>query len=128
MGPDEVAAARAFHDAALKHRHCVVCGRTDSEARKGVRAYVDGGAAAGTPVSTITHLQAHHALSRQRLRRNGFEHLFWDVRNAVPACEDPCHPWHTTAKARIRLSALPAEALEFAEECGLMHALEREYA
>ena len=128
MSPDEVAAARAFHDAAMKHGRCVVCGRTDREARKGVRAHVDDGAAAGAAVTTITHLQAHHALSRQRLRRNGLEHLFWDPRNAVPACENPCHPWHTTAKARIKMSALPAEALEFAGECGLLHALEREYA
>jgi hypothetical protein len=123
MPPDEVAAARAFHDAALRHKACVVCGRTDREARRGAPAAVGP-----TAISTVTHLQAHHALSRQRLRRNGLEHLFWDPRNAVPACEDPCHRWHTTAKARIQLAALPPEALEFAEEVGLLHALEREYA
>ena len=122
MPPDEVAAARAFHDAAVK-KACVVCGRTDREARAGVRVVIFGKA-----VQTVTHLQAHHALSRQRLRRLGLEHLFWDPRNAVAVCEDPCHRRHTSALDRIPLAALPQAALDFADELGLGYALEREYA
>ena len=122
MPPDEVAAARAFHQAAVKGA-CVVCGRTDRQARAGARVRVGG-----EVVETVTHLQAHHGLSRQRLRRHGLEHLYWDPRNSIPACEEPCHRRHTLALARIPLAALPQAALDFAEELGLGYALEREYA
>jgi hypothetical protein len=100
-----------------------VCGRTDDEARRGA-----AGSADGELVTTVTHLQAHHVLSRQRLRRRGLEHLVWDPANGAPACEDPCHRRHTTALRRIRLGELPPEAVEFARRHGLEDALEREYA
>jgi hypothetical protein len=95
------------------HRHtvcrpCVVCGRTQREAR-----------------AAMTRITAHHAISQQALRRLGLP--LWDPRLGVPVCWEPCHRRHTSRHTPIRRSQLPPEALDFAREHGLEYVIEREY-
>lgn len=120
MAPEEREAARLFRHAVVHGKVCVVCGRMEPECRRGSPGR--GG------VVTVTRLHAHHVVSKQRLRRLGLERLYWDPRNGVAACDDPCHRRHTNARRRIRLAELPPTALDFAREHGLMYDLEREYA
>lgn len=71
-------------------------------------------------------LQAHHILTQQQLRKHGLKHLLWDTRNGLPLC-DRAHDRHHSAHERIPRDLLPAGALQFAEEVGLMHLIERYY-
>lgn len=101
----------AFH-AAIKGERCVVCGRTNDEAWQ----------------ATGYGHQAHHALPQRVLKRLGLRHLLWDPRNAVCCCTEPCHRRHTDGHAKIPYEALPARALVFCGQFGLLVELRREYA
>jgi hypothetical protein len=76
-------------------------------------------------------VQRHHVLSRQALKklaRDATERrrLIEDERNLVWVCV-PCHMRHENAFRRLSFSVLPQEALDFAEEVGLMHLIDRFY-
>lgn len=100
----------AFHAAILGER-CVVCGRTDAQARE----------------KTGYGHQAHHGVRQEVLKRLGLHHLLWDKRNAVCACEEPCHRRHTSRHRRILRAELPERVLAFAVNEGLERELDREY-
>lgn len=100
---------REFYLAAVT-RCCVVCGKNRREARE-----------AGT------RLQAHHGVPQAALRARKLHYLLWDPRNAVPACEEPCHRRHSSRKRRILQSELPESVFEFAREFDLERELGKEY-
>jgi hypothetical protein len=110
----EVTEMAGFRNAIFGKR-CVVCGANDREARW--RNRQEHGLEAG--------LQAHHAIRQQVLRKLGLP--VWDVRLAVPVCEEPCHRQHTSRKRRIKEAELPDEVISFVLEHGLQLELEKEY-
>lgn len=95
----------------MKRQRCVVCGADERTAR-----------------SKGTRLQGHHCISQQSLRNHGHADKLWAAANGVAACEYPCHSQHTTAVRRIKRSALPTPALEFAMELGLGYLIDKQYA
>lgn len=96
--------------AAISGERCAQCGCTEQE------AWDEDGAP----------LQAHHAVTQQRLRRLGLNHLLWDPRNAVPLCASD-HARHTSRHAPVAFERLPARTVQFATENGLLDALLREH-
>jgi hypothetical protein len=71
-------------------------------------------------------LQAMHVVSKHTLKNRGLRRLLWDVQNGVPGCYR-IHRRHDLAVEKIPRALLPAAAFEFAEEHGLMDALERHW-
>jgi HNH endonuclease len=77
---------------------------------------------------------AHHIIRKQTLRAHASTmteqdrmELLWDPRNGVPVCRKH-HEQLTTAYRRLTRAQVPPEVWHFAEEHGLVHALERELA
>lgn len=97
--------------AAIAGLKCVVCGRSDKEARR----------------KTGYGHHAHHGIPQEVLKRSGRREYLWEPMNAVCVCEEPCHRQHTDRVKRIPRAALPPSVEEFAEGLGLMAAFEREY-
>lgn len=61
------------------------------------------------------HLEGHHVLEAQLLKREGREDVLWDPRNRMMLAP-ACHSNHTSAFRRIALKAVPAPAVAFAVE------------
>jgi hypothetical protein len=87
----------------------------------------------GKPGSAADPLQAHHVISKQRLRRLFQERgqktpldMLYHVDNGVPVLYS-VHRRHTAKLETIPRGLLPPEAWRFAEELGLLWWLEREY-
>lgn len=59
------------------------------------------------------HLERHHVLDLQVLKREHREDVAWDARNAM-LLHPQCHGRHTSAMRRIPLSSVPEAALAFA--------------
>ena len=68
---------------------------------------------------------AHHVLPKASLRTRHID-PYADPRNGMPLSRR-VHAEHTNAKRRILRGQLPAAALEYAEEVGLIHLIERYY-
>lgn len=108
--------AREAFGKATSAARCCVCGRTRYQ------AWRDG-----------TKLDAHHVIPRERLkkvcsaRRLPVTEVLWDRRNRAWVCQQPCHANHTSAHRRIPRSRLPASAIEFAKEYGLLYVIDRQY-
>ncbi len=97
--PDELERMAAFKAAAFKprgippdfHRGCMACGDL----------LETGG------------WHAHHVVTQQHIRRADGD--VWDPRNAMRLCA-PCHDAHHSRQRPIPYSAVPPDALEFADE------------
>lgn len=77
------------------------------------------------------HIEGHHVVPQQVLRREGLDHLLWDPANGVPVCDEPapnrCHTRHELAVARIPKDRLPEAAVRFAAAIGQSHSIDRLY-
>lgn len=74
----------------------------------------------------IKRREGHHVVGKRHLKREGVGRI-WDRDNGVCLCSFH-HGRHERGIQRVPLSLLPQHCLDFAEEVGLMHVLEREYA
>jgi len=59
------------------------------------------------------HLQWHHVLTKERLKRENRHDLLWDPANAMPLHPD-CHERHTNHSRKIPIEFVPVEAMAFA--------------
>lgn len=108
LSKHEAQLAVRFREAALENPVCANCGYSG------------------------VFLEAHHCISKSFLRREGFPaEVLYDPRNSLALCCEPapnrCHSRHELAVRRIPRSVLPAEAFDFAEDCGLIWRLDRDY-
>lgn len=71
-------------------------------------------------------VENHHVIDREKLNQIGRPDLVYDVRNRF-RIDHRTHRRHTTAVERIPFEWLPAAAIEFAREIGLVWWLERFY-
>lgn len=60
-------------------------------------------------------LEAHHVLTRNRLRQEGRLDVEWDTRNRMYLHKD-CHTRHTDAVRRVPISSIPQQAIDFCRE------------
>lgn len=108
--PVEMRPPRAEWDIKTKASVCAVCGS---------RVSVTG----------------HHVVPLRMLKVNGVPRELWyDVRNHLPLCDEPsptrCHKRHELYVKRVPRALVLAkapEAIDFADEVGLLHLFEREY-
>lgn len=116
----EAAAVRehgAVFRAAIRGERCVVCGRTEREARD----------------ATGWGHEAHHGIRQETLRGLDLEELLWEPGNAIALCQEPCHRQHTSRKSRVPRANLPARflawiaALDVDHGVNLWHEVEKEY-
>lgn len=70
-------------------------------------------------------MDGHHAIPKQRLRRDHPEHT-WDLRNLVPLHRQ-CHADHEGARHRVPREALGASVEQLAAELGLTWLLDSIY-
>jgi 5-methylcytosine-specific restriction endonuclease McrA len=73
-------------------------------------------------------LEAHHAIPKGWLRRNGLAdpRVIWDERNGIALCAD-CHERHTNRSRVLPRRLLPASVWRFAGAHGIEWRLELEY-
>lgn len=72
------------------------------------------------------HVDAHHVIPEQTLRRNGLDAYVMDTRNRLSLCRTH-HRRHHDATRRLRRSELPDSVFEFARETGMGWWLEKHY-
>jgi len=84
---------------------------------------------------SLVNIEAHHIIAKQTIKRlaktNDWiwereQSCVWDCRNGLPLCAK-CHQNHETAFERVNRSLLSEDALDFADELGLLHLIERYY-
>lgn len=68
-----------------------------------------------SPPLIALHLENHHIVEQQMIKRLGRYDLLWDPRNALPL-HPKHHAWHTSAFRRIPLASIPDAAVTFAIE------------
>lgn len=84
--------------------------------------------------STIA-VTGHHVIPLRMLKAAGVDRSLWyDPRNHLPLCDEPapnrCHKRHELYVKRVPRQVVLAkapEALDFADEVGLLHVFDREY-
>lgn len=82
-----MATSSSFHAEARFQRVCAVCGSAGA-------------------------FDAHHAVSKQRLKKLGLRHLIYDPRNALRLC-DRCHERYTNRVMKIQTSLLTEQNICF---------------
>jgi hypothetical protein len=88
-------------------------------ARAGYRSELSGDkvfVCSGVPVADRC-AHAHHIVSKQWLRRNGYHDLVWEPRNAMMLTKRE-HEAHENGSRRIRRGELRGDTLAFAREIG----------
>jgi hypothetical protein len=65
--------------------------------------------------SDLRRIEAHHIITQQQLKREGFEAWLWDARNGMALCGWH-HPRHHNYRQRVPRELLPAGVFAFAAE------------
>ena len=63
----------------------------------------------------VPHLERHHLIAKQAVRREGRPDLVWDLRNSV-LLSPHCHSLHTNAVRRLPVALVSEAARAFAAE------------
>jgi hypothetical protein len=74
----------------------------------------------------LRRIEGHHVLAKRHLRANGYSDRIWDVRNGMALCKYH-HDRHERWMQRVPFALVPDDAVEFADELGLLPLLEGEH-
>lgn len=115
FSPDEIARIKRHWKAAACRAGCVMCKAfpVPPELRNG-------------RLADFRTIEGHHVLAQRHLKRNGHGDRLWDTRNGMGLCRYH-HGRHESWMQRVPRELVAGDAMEFADEVGLIEQLWLDY-
>jgi hypothetical protein len=113
--PADEALARRYWRFAVIRGGCVMC-----------KAYPLSRQQRAGREADIQRVEGHHVLAKRYLKARGLANRFWDTRNGLGLCSYH-HARHERWMQRVPYELVPDDAIEFADEVGLLHLIEHDY-
>jgi HNH endonuclease len=111
----DLSLARRYWKAAVCRGGCVMC-----------RAFPVPRELRDDRAADFRVIEGHHVLAQRHLQREGLASRLWDTRNGMALCRYH-HGRHERWMQRVPYELVPDDALEFADELGLLHVIDRDY-